>query len=187
MELSQGFLIKKKTHYSSYQYCMSPVFPPHLRDKQKRSLLCFRIDYSSSHTSRKHTGDISDKCISAEPRCICTSRTTIARGVLRRAVVEILEALRLLLHSSGALFPPSHAASQWEEQKKTRSQGQSPDTFPSNFHCRMCSFSVLMACHFARAFGQELNLESKQIFRGSNLPSSIDFFTLTEPVLPNLT
>lgn len=51
--------------------------------------------------------------------------------------------------------------------QRVKKQGQSPDTFPSNFHCRMCSFWGLMACHFAGAFGQELILESKQIFRGA--------------------
>lgn len=51
--------------------------------------------------------------------------------------------------------------------EQNKQPGQSPDTFPSNFHCRMCSFSALMACHFSGAFGQELILESKQIFRGA--------------------
>lgn len=45
----------------------------------------------------------------------------------------------------------------------------------------------LMACHFAGAFGQELILESKQIFRGAIFHQVLIFFTLTEPVLPNLT
>lgn len=107
-----------------------------------------------------------DKCILAELQCICTNRTTIAWRVLRRAEVEMLEALRLLLHSSGTLSP-HHTLPLSGKSKKTRSQGQSPDTFPSNFHCRMCSFLAVMACHFTRAFGQELNLVSKQIFRGA--------------------
>lgn len=47
----------EKSHHFFYQYCISPVFSLHLGDKQKRSLLCFRIGYSSSHASREHTGD----------------------------------------------------------------------------------------------------------------------------------
>ncbi len=70
--------------------------------------------------------------------------------------------------SSAVLSPltrsPFLSRSPGEQNKQP---GQSPDTFPSNFHCRMCSFSALMACHFSGAFGQELILESKQIFRGA--------------------
>lgn len=101
----------------------------------------------------------------------------------------VLSTRRHSLCSGGALLfptpthPPLHhthslAASllgNSNEKKKTR-LGQSPDTFPSNFHCRMCSFSALMACHFTRAFGQELNLESKQIFRRAIFHQVLIFF-----------
>lgn len=54
-----GILYLKKHHFS-YQYCIFPFFSLDLGDKQKRPLLCFRIGYSSSRTSREHTGDIND-------------------------------------------------------------------------------------------------------------------------------
>lgn len=40
---------------------------------------------------------------------------------------------------------------------------------------------------FCRSLWSRINPGIKTDFPGSNLPSSIDFFTLTEPVLPNLT
>ncbi len=40
---------------------------------------------------------------------------------------------------------------------------------------------------FQRSLWSRINPGIKTDFPGSNLPSSIDFFTLTEPVLPNLT
>lgn len=39
---------------------------------------------------------------------------------------------------------------------------------------------------FCRSLWSRINPGIKTDFPGSNLPSSIDFFTLTEPVLPNL-
>lgn len=158
----------EKTHYFSYQYCISPFFPLHLGDKQKRSLLCFRMGYSSSHASREYTGDADDGqmhfgCAVVhlhEPDNNSIESTQEGWG-------EDSWGYEAFASLQWRTLPPSHSVSQWEEQKKTRSQGQSPDTFPSNFHCQMCSFLALMACHFARAFGQELNLESKQIFRGA--------------------
>lgn len=113
----------EETHYFSYQYCISPFFPLHLGDKQKRSLLCFRMGYSSSHASREHTGDADDGQMHFgwavvhlhEPDNNSIESTQEGWG-------EDSWGYEAFASLQWRTLPPSHSVSQWEEQKKPRSR-----------------------------------------------------------------
>lgn len=184
-----GMSDKKKNpkHYFSYQYCISPFFPLHLGDKQKRSLLCFRIGYSSSHASREHTGDTDDGQMHSgravvhlhKPDNNSMESTQEGWGGDARGS-EAFPSLQW------RTLPPSHTASQWEEQKNKE---PGPITWHISIQFPLQNVFIFgrNGMSFYQSLWSRIKPGIKTDFPGSNLPSSIDFFTLTEPVLPNLT
>lgn len=70
--------------------------------------------------------------------CICSRRTTMALRILggHAGVVSVLE-----MESAPRPHPWRPHLQSPRSKIQNNQPGQSPDTFPSNFHCRMCSFS----------------------------------------------
>lgn len=86
------------------------------------------------------------KCISPQWSAFAAARTTMALRIQggHSGVVPVLEIESARRPGSRAphlkvqlLQPPSLCL-----ESQNKQPGQSPDTFPSNFHCRMCSFSA---------------------------------------------
>lgn len=79
-----------------------------------------------------------------------------------------------------------HASSPLARRVKTSSRGN----HLTHFHpisTAECVHSQANGMSFCRSLWSRINPGIKTDFPGSNLPSRIDFFTLTEPVVPNLT
>lgn len=86
----------------------------------------------------------------------------------------------------GGLIHGSHTFSPLARRVKTTSRGN----HLTHFHpisTAECVHFQANGMSFCRSLWSRINPGIKTDFPGSNLPSSIDFFTLTEPVLPNLT
>lgn len=84
------------------------------------------------------------------------------------------------------LIRGSHAFSPLAQRVKTTSRGN----HLTHFHpisTAECVHFQANGMSFCWSLWSRINPGIKTDFPGSNLPSSIDFFTLTEPVLPNLT
>lgn len=187
-----------QTHYS-HQYCIFPFFPAHHRDKEKRSLLYFKMGYSSSHALREHTGETQpvDKCISPCTECICRSRTTMAQRILGRAAAKAWKWIPRGLHADARLSaatPSSGTAlclprSLSRPLSRRAKQAARAITWHISIQFPLPNVFIFgpNGMSFQRSLWSRINPGIKTDFPGSNLPSSIDFFTLTEPVLPNLT
>lgn len=83
-------------------------------------------------------------------------------------------------------FAGSHTSSPLAQRVKTTSRGN----HLTHFHpisTAECVHFQANGMSFCWSLWSRINPGIKTDFPGSNLPSSIDFFTLTEPVLPNLT
>lgn len=86
----------------------------------------------------------------------------------------------------GGLIRRSHTFSPLAQRVKTTSRGN----HLTHFHpisTAECVHFQANGMSFCWSLWSRINPGIKTDFPGSNLPSSIDFFTLTEPVLPNLT
>lgn len=157
------------------------------------------MGYSSSCALREHTGEMQpvDKCISPCTECICRSRTTMAQRILRRAATKAWKWIRRGLRIRGFLpphLPPAphfspHALSLPLSLSRRAKQAAGAITWHISIQFPLPNVFIFgpNGMSFQRSLWSRINPGIKTDFPGSNLPSSIDFFTLTEPVLPNLT
>lgn len=92
-----------------------------------------------------------------------------------------------LLWKWGASLAGSHTSSPFllKESKTTRRGNHLTHFHPIS--TAECVHFQANGMSFCWSLWSRINPGIKTDFPGSNLPSSIDFFTLTEPVLPNLT
>lgn len=157
------------------------------------------MGYSSSCALWEHTGETQpvDKCISPCTECICRSRTTMAQRILRRAAAKAWKWIPRGLRIRGFLPPhlppvlrfPPHALSLPLSLSRRAKQAAGAITWHISIQFPLPNVFIFgpNGMSFQQSLWSRINPGIKTDFPGSNLPSSIDFFTLTEPVLPNLT
>lgn len=132
------------------------------------------MGYSSSSALREHTGESQpvDKCISPRTECICRTGQQWSgeySGGPRRGPENGFRGACGSEAFCRHTFPQHRTLSYSLalQENKTSSRGNHLTHFHPISTAECVHFRGLMACHFSGAFGQELILESKQIFRGA--------------------
>lgn len=151
---------------------------------KKYPCFIFRFSHSSCHAPEKTQerwdgGQIHFTLV----QCIYSHWTTMAWRILQGhgGVWSVVE-----MESAGGLIRRGHTFSPLARGVKT----SSPGNHLTHFHpisTAECVHFHTNGMSFCWSLWSRINPGIKTDFPGSNLPSSIDFFTLTEPVLPNLT
>lgn len=138
---------------------MAPPFFSLLSQK-KEALFYFEISHSSCQAlwkTQERQGD--GQMHFALVRCICSRWTTVALRIVRAGHWGLVSQPPRATPSAYPPFPL--------QESKQAASGAITWHISIQFPLQNVFIFSLMACHFAGAFGQELILESKQIFRGA--------------------
>lgn len=171
---------------------LSSLFSPSVLSTKKMNSCCFifrilLVPHALCKNTRESRGTDGrtgwrQNAFSTLLEGICSRRTTKALRPLRGGRRGVVSALEMEASFAGShTFSPPLAP-----RVKTSSRGN----HLTHFHpisTAECVHFQANGMSFCWSLWSRINPGIKTDFPGSNLPSSIDFFTLTEPVLPNLT